>query len=432
LALCSSFRFGPEKEKSMIESLFTQVSTVARLHSGPLAQQLPLLTEALHKEQYPPETVRRYVRVAEKFGQWLCKHGLRITEADEATLARYRSNTGRRKNGQLRAAGRGLAKVLRLLRGQPAGSEPVCAAQTEGEVLVGDFDSHLQHVAGLLPGTRSHYLRHATLFLRAVFSTAPFDITKVTPQAIVDFVRGQAAKLKPSSCAAPATSMRVFLRFLIAYRGLPAGVVGAVPTIRQWKLASLPKHLSEEEVDRTLATCDEHSPVGKRDRAILLLLVRLALRAGEVGRLRLSDVDWRDGEIRIHSPKSARERKLPLPSDVGQALADYVQNGRPKSAQPFIFLRTRAPFSPINGPSTVSCIAKRHLKLAGISIRGLSAHSFRHTAATRLVRRGVDFKQVADVLGHRLLETTNIYAKLDEDTLHRVALPWPEVRHDRR
>lgn len=409
----------------MIEFLFKQASTLARLQSGPLAQQLPFLAEALHHEQYPPETVRRYVRVADKFGRWLCWHGLRITEADETTLARYRSSTGRRKDGQLRAAGRGLAKVLRLLRVPHAGGEPVLGAQTEAEELVRGFDSHLQHVAGLLPGTRSQYLRHATLFVKAVFSTAACDITKVTPQAIADFVCGQAAKLKPSSCAAPATSMRVFLRFLVAYRGLPAGVVGAVPTIRQWKLASLPKHLSGEEVERTLATCDQQSPVGKRDRAILLLLVRLALRAGEVARLRLSDIDWREGDIRIHPPKSVRERKLPLPSDVGQALAEYVRNGRPKSAQPFIFLRTRAPFSPITGPTTVSCIAKRHLKLAGISIRGLSAHAFRHTAATQMVRRGVGFKQVADVLGHRLLETTNIYAKLDENTLHRVALPWP-------
>lgn len=141
------------------------------------------------------------------------------------------------------------------------------------------FDAHLQHVAGLMPGTRSHYFRHATLFLKSVFSAAPFDVAKVTPQAITDFVRMHAATLKPSFCAAPATSMRVFLRFLVAYHGLPAGVVGAVPTIRQWKLASLPKHLSVEEVDRTLATCDEQSPVGKRDRAILLLLVRLALPA---------------------------------------------------------------------------------------------------------------------------------------------------------
>lgn len=409
----------------MIEALFKQTSTLARLQSGPLARQLPVLAEALHAEQYPPETIRRYVRVAEKLGRWLCKHGLSIAEANEATLIRYRSSTGRRKNGQLHAAGRGLKKVFRLLRMQFARTEPVSAGQTEAETLVADFDSHLQHVAGLMPGTRAQYLRHAKLFMEAVFSTAPFDIAKVTPQAITDFVRAQAGKLKPSFCAAPATSMRVFLRFLVAYRGLATGVVGAVPTIRQWKLASLPKHLSVDEVDRTLATCDNESPVGKRDRAVLLLLVRFALRAGEVARLRLSDIDWREGEITIHPPKSARERKLPLPSDVGQALAEYLQNGRPKSAHPFLFLRNRAPFSPITGVGTVSGIAKRHLKLAGISTRGLSAHAFRHTAATRMVRRGVGFKQVADVLGHRLLETTNIYAKLDEDRLHRVSLPWP-------
>ncbi len=408
----------------MIESLFKQASTLARLQSGLLAHELPLLAEALHNEQYPPETIRRYVRVAEKFGRWLCKHRLSIADADEATLARYRDSVQRRKNGNLRAAARGLAKVLGLLLRQRPGKEPVRAAPTACEELVRSFDSHLQNVAGLMPGTRTQYVRHASLFVKTVFIVS-VDVTKVTPQAISDFVRSQAARLKPAFCAAPATSMRVFLRFLVAYHGLPAGVIGAVPTIRQWKLASLPKHLTAEEVDRTLATCDKQSPVGKRDRAILLLLTRLALRAGEVARLRLSDIDWREGEVRIHPPKSARERKLPLPTDVGQALADYLQNGRPKSTQPFLFLRTRAPFSPITGCSTVSGIAKRHLKLAGISTRGLSAHAFRHTAATQMVRRGVGFKQVADVLGHRLLETTNIYAKLDVDTLHRVALPWP-------
>ena len=408
----------------MIESLFKQRSTLARLQSGPLAQHLPFIAEALHQEQYPPETVRRYVRVADGFGRWLCKHGLSITETDETTLASYRASTGRQK-GQLRAAGRGLAKVLALLRKQHAVGEPVRVADSEGDTLVTAFDSPLQHVAGLMPGTRSQYLRYAKLFVKAVVGTVSLDIAKVTPQAITDFVRARAAKLKPSACAAPATGLRVFLRFLVTCRGPPAGVIGAVPTIRQWKLASLPKHLSVDEVDRTLATCDEESPAGKRDRAILLLLLRLALRAGEVARLRLSDVDWGEGEIRIHSAKSARERKLPLPSDVGQALAEYLRNSRPTSAQPYVFLRTRAPFSPITGCSTVSCIAKRHLKLAGISIRGLSAHAFRHTAATRMVRRGASFKQVADVLGHRLLETTNIYAKLDEDRLHRVALLWP-------
>ena len=409
----------------MIESLFKQKTTLERLQSGPLAEHLPFIAEVLQKEHYPPETVRRYLRVTDGFGRWLFKNGLLVTEADETTVARYRTSTGRRQTGQLRAAGRGLAKILALLRKHQVIDEPVHVAATEGDTLVAAFDSHLQRVAGLMPGTRSQYLRYTTVFVKEVFGTAPFDIAKVTPQAITDFVRARSAKLKPSACAAPATGIRVFLRFLVMNRGLSPGIIGAVPTIRQWKLASLPKHLSVDEVDRTLATCDKTSAVGKRDHAILLLLLRLALRAGEVARLRLSDVDWRAGEVRVYSAKSARERRLPLPSDVGQALAEYLRNSRPASSQPYIFLRTRAPFSPITGCSTVSCIAKRHLNLAGISIHGLSAHAFRHTAATQMVNSGAGFKQVADVLGHRLLETTNIYAKLDENTLHRVALPWP-------
>ena len=183
----------------MIESLFKQASTLARLQSGPLAHELPVLAEALHNEQYPPETIRRYVRVAEKLGRWLCKHRLSVGDADEATLARYRDSIQRRKNGNLRAAARGLAKVLGLLRRQGAGDEPVRGGPTQCEELVRGFDSHLQNVAGLMPGTRAQYLRHTSLFVRTVFSAVAFDITKVTPQAISDFVRSQAARLKPAS-----------------------------------------------------------------------------------------------------------------------------------------------------------------------------------------------------------------------------------------
>ena len=245
----------------MIETLFNQRSTLTRLKSGPLAQHLPSIVEALHQEQYPPETIRRYVRVADGLGRWLSEHGLSLASTDEAILARYRACTGRRQKGELRAAGRGLAKILRLLREQHAVGEPIRVANTEGDALLATFDSHLRHVAGLMPGTRCWYLRYATSFVKEVFGRPPFDIAKVTPEAITDFVRARAATLKPSACAAPATGIRVFLRFLVAQHGLPCGVIGAVPTIRQWKLASLPKHLSVDEVDRTLATCDEESPV---------------------------------------------------------------------------------------------------------------------------------------------------------------------------
>ena len=201
----------------MIKSLFKQASTLARLQSGPLAQELPLLAASpLHNEQYPPETIRRYVRVADKFGRWLWKRGLNITEVDEATLARYRGTTGRRKNGQLRAAGRTLAKVFRLLQLQHGGAIPLYTAQTESEALVTSIDSHLQHAAGLLPGTRAHYLRHATLSPEVGVQHDNIRHQEGDAASDHDFVREQSAKLKPSSCAAPSTSMRVFLRFLVS------------------------------------------------------------------------------------------------------------------------------------------------------------------------------------------------------------------------
>ena len=161
----------------MIEKLFKQPSTVARLQSGPLAQHLPSIAEALHQEQYPPETVRRYVRVAEGLGRWLSEQGLVLAEADETILARYRAHTGRRQKGPLRAAGRGLTKVLALLRLQKAVAEPVRAVGSEENALLAAYELHLQHVAGLMPGTRSQYLRCARLFVRTVAATA-FNIAK--------------------------------------------------------------------------------------------------------------------------------------------------------------------------------------------------------------------------------------------------------------
>ena len=158
----------------MIEEFFKQRSTVARLQSGPMAQQLPSIAEALHQERYPPETIRRYLRVADGLGRWLSEHGLSLAETDETILARYRGDTGRRHTGPLRAAGRGLAKLLALLRAQNAVGEPVRSAGSEGDRLVAAFDFHLQHVTGLMPGTRSGYLRYAMLFVKARTGTESF------------------------------------------------------------------------------------------------------------------------------------------------------------------------------------------------------------------------------------------------------------------
>ena len=233
----------------------------------------------------------------------------------------------------------------------------------------------------------------------------------------------RASGLGPSSCRHPATATRAFLRFLVAHGVAPAGIVGAVPTMHEWKHATLPRALTDDDVQRVLAAVDETCPNGRRDRAILLLLSRLGLRAAEAAALTVKDVDWHNGVVRV-AGKGGKERRLPLPADVGAALVATLRSRPPASPPAVIFVTARPPYRRLGG-STVSDIAKRALRRAGVTVPRPGAHVFRHTAASRMVRRDVPMKAVADLLGHARLETTTIYAKLDREALATIALPWP-------
>jgi site-specific recombinase XerD len=177
-----------------------------------------------------------------------------------------------------------------------------------------------------------------------------------------------------------------------------------------------------EQLDGVLAVCRDDAIISFRDRAIVLLLARLGMRSGEVRQLRLEDVDWAEGVIHIRLGKARHERILPLPDEVGAALVDYLRRERPPNSCRTIFLRSCAPYKPL---SSVAGIVKHVLQKAGITGRGIGAHHFRHSVATHMVRQGVPFKEVADILGHRSIETTGIYAKLDVPSLAGIALPWP-------
>jgi integrase len=219
--------------------------------------------------------------------------------------------------------------------------------------------------------------------------------------------------------------MRAILRFLVAEGVVPSTLHRAIPVVREWQHASLPQYISNRELERVLEICRNPAQHCLRDACIVLMMARLGMRAGEVRQLKLDDVDWITGAVRVRLGKSRRERTLPLFEDLGQALDSYLRQERPKSRDRSIFLTELPPYRPLACSTTITKITKRILNQAGIAGSHLGAHRLRHTLATHLVRSGSSFKEVADVLGHKSLRSTGIYAKLDEKCLGEVALPWP-------
>jgi site-specific recombinase XerD len=405
-----------------LERLAVRPHICTQIRSGPLGPWIDGFVVALTTNGYATSVIRRHVRAAVVFGDWLVRHRIAIADIDERVVARCvgaraRWQSPSRRNGRLSA----LASGVRAAIAAPAA--PVVSESELGQWL-SRFDEHLDHVRGTSAGTRRIYGRYARALLTSCFGTSIPDWSVLTASAVTDFVRTQTARLSPSACRAPLTATRTFLRFLITAGVLPSGVDGAVPTVRQWKQAPLPPALSDEDVQRVLASVDETSVAGARDRAVLLLLTRLGLRASDVAALTVDAIDWRNGHLRLAPGKNRRERLLPLPVEVGTALVAVLRSRPPTAPRGVLFLRARPPIRPLSA-GTVTGIAQRALRRADVTVPRFGAHVFRHTVATQWVQRGVSMKTVADLLGHADLETTAIYAKLDVATLATVALPWP-------
>ncbi|MBE3109967.1 MAG: tyrosine-type recombinase/integrase [Acidobacteria bacterium] len=223
------------------------------------------------------------------------------------------------------------------------------------------------------------------------------------------------------------TALRMFVRFLIAAGHCAIGFDAAIPTVAHWRLAALPRYLQPDEVERLIASCDRTSPVGRRDRAILLLLARLGLRAADIVHLCLSDIDWRGAWIHVCG-KSRRHTRLPLTQEVGQAIVAYLEDGRPRTDTNTLFLCCRAPVRAFSSHCAISVIVDRALRRAGVArpSRG-AAHLLRHSLATSMLREGASLQDIAAILRHRSIQTTQIYAKVDVTALRPIAQPWPEV-----
>ena len=414
----------------MIEQFFSQPKVLNRLREGVFGRYLPAFAASLHKEGYSRGCIRRHLRAADHFGAWLTKQRLTAGDLPGANVERYINERGRlysasRPNGRLPHSAQGLHELLEFLKQQGVIAPPAETPLSSAGKWLAQFDSHLDRTLGCAPGSRSNYLLYARRFLDECFGRAQIEWQKLSADAVVDFVRREAAKLQPISCGQPVTAMRAFLRFLTSTGVIPAGLTGAVPSVRTWRHSVLPRAVSVDEIERIIAACNPDSVYGLRERAIALLLARLGLRACEVIRLRIDDIDWNRGCLLIRAGKNHRERSLPLCQEVGDALVAFLKRARPASSHRELFLRWNAPFRPLCSSVSVCTLIQKLLRRAGVSIHRPGAHVLRHSLATQMVVRGGTFKEIADVLGHQSLVTTEIYAKLDLGSLSQVAMPWP-------
>lgn len=296
------------------------------------------------------------------------------------------------------------------------------------EEWLSQFDEYLRDVRGARAGTRQVYERHVRAFLgtRLVRITA-CDVRGLTPAEIMAFVKDQAAQGSPGRMKTVLPALRCFLRYLVMCGICDASLVSSVPTVPRPRLATLPKVLSEIQVDALLRSFDRTTVTGQRDYAMALCLVRLGLRAGEVAALSLDDVDWRSQTIQLRTDKERRVSVLPLPGDVAAALAAHLQNGRPSVENRQLFVQRphgRSPGAPLSGAAVRRTIA-RAWRRSGVHVPSRGTHALRYTLASRLLAAGSDLKHIADILRHRDLDTTMIYAKVDWEHLAEVIQPWP-------
>jgi site-specific recombinase XerD len=283
---------------------------------------------------------------------------------------------------------------------------------------------HYQHDSEGTLQVRSHSM---TQFLQWLGPEAtPEGLLRLTAERIEKFFLRYAQIMGRSARHSMQSALRSFLRFCLHQGYIEQPLDLAVPTLRTYKLATVPRGLSDTEAQQVLRCIHRNSHAGRRDYAMVQLLYTYGVRGGQLRALRLEDIDWAKNQILFKASKHGKDCRLPLTAQVGETLLDYLQHSRPPSSYPHVFLTCRAPYHPFAHSNAVSAIVERHIRAAGIESSSKGAHVFRHCFATRMLHQGHSLKAIADLLGHRHLGTTFIYTKIDFNALKQVALEWPQ------
>ena len=398
------------------------MSTACRVRvTGPLAMYADGFRADLAARGYAAGSADRNLRTLAHVSRWMDGQGLSAGQLSAARLEEFLQ--ARRREGYHHALSiRSVVPLVGYLRrAGVAAVPPEAVAGGALEPVVEEYRGYLVSERALTAAVAGKYTGLAREFLAAWEQGEGRGLDGLSAAWVTGYVVAQCRGRAPGSAKFVVTGLRSLLGFLFLTGRIPCQLGGAVPMVAHWGAGSLPRALSPQAVAALLASCDPATLAGRRDRAILTLLARLGLRAGEVAGLELDDLDWRAGEISVRGKGSRRER-LPMPADAGQALVAYLHGGRPRVQCRTVFLRLNAPITGLT-VSGVTTVVYRACARAGLPRAG--AHRLRHSAATAMLAGGGSLTEVGQVLRHARLGTTAIYAKIDQAALRSLARPWP-------
>lgn len=415
-----------------LEQVFECPRTLRRLRSGPLGKLLEGFCSWLLEHGFHRGTIRQHLFNVSHLNEYLGGPRSRVCQGVnskeiEVFFKAYPlqcRNRGELK-GHLRRLGYSVNRFLHYLREsglldslpRPEIYQPLLDAYLQ-------WMRHYQHASEGTLGLRSHSI---TQFLQWLGTEAtPEGLLRLTAERIEKFFLRYAQNMGRSARHSMQSALRSFLRFCLHQGYIKRPLDLAVPTLRTYKLATVPRGLSDTQAQQVLRGINRNSHAGRRDYAMVQLLYTYGVRGGQLRALRLEDIDWVKNQILFKASKHGKDSRLPLTGQVGETLLDYLQHARPSYPYPHVFLTCRAPYHPLTHSSSLSAIVERHLRAAGIEFSSKGAHVFRHCFATRMLHQGHSLKAIADLLGHRHLGTTFIYAKVDFNALKQVALGWPQ------
>jgi len=407
---------------------YENADALVRTIGGTSAEHLGAFVGSLIGKQYSVSCVCQLARHALAFGRWCEARNISLYALSEDDIVRYQRYRRRRRSRCLETRRRelhALGLLLGFLRDQGV-CPAACGHATAAEEVAEGFARYLHREQGLADITIERYTRTARRFLIWRFGQGEVCLQALRATDTIEFVRNEAKRMGPPALKTIVNALRSFFRYGQFHGDLAVGLAAGVPAVASWaSTPPVPRAISAEHAQRAIDSCDCQTSVGRRDHAVLLLLARLGLRAVEIVRLTLDDFDWDHAQLRVRG-KGGQESLLPLTADVGEAIAAYLEHGRPTSRDRHLFLRSVAPIRGLmEGSDAIGSIVRYALNRAGVDTPHRGSHQFRHALAVHMLRVGASLPEIGHVLRHRSPQTTSIYAKVDLTALRALAMTWP-------